>query len=127
MNIIISNTAGVPIYQQIINQIKMSILQGELSEGEMLPSIRSLAKDLRISVITTSRAYNDLEQEGFIATVQGKGCYVLPQNPELVKEQKQREIEEYLQQAINCAQMINLSKEEIIKIIDILYLEGTDE
>jgi len=127
MNIIISNTAGIPIYQQITRQIKNCIFSGELAEGDILPSIRILAKDLRISVITTTRAYNDLEQEGFIVSVQGKGCYVLPQNTEIIKEQKQREIEEYLQNAIDSANAIKLNKNELIEILEVLYQEGSNE
>ena len=84
MRIIISNSSGMPIYEQIKEQIKEAILSGEVAEGDMLPSIRQLAKDLKISVITTTRAYNDLQQEGFVTNVQGKGCYVLPQ-PLLLK------------------------------------------
>jgi len=127
MNIIISNTAGIPIYQQITKQIKNCIFSGEITEGDMLPSIRILAKDLRISVITTTRAYNDLEQEGFIVSVQGKGCYVLPQNTEIIKEQKQREIEEYLQKAIDSANSIKLRKDELIEILEVLYQEDNNE
>lgn len=127
MNIIISNTAGIPIYQQITKQIKNCIFSGELTERDILPSIRTLAKDLRISVITTTRAYNDLEHEGFIVSVQGKGCYVLPQNTEIIKEQKQREIEEYLQNAIDSANAIKLNKDELIEILEILYKEGNNE
>jgi len=127
VNIVISNTVGIPIYQQITNQIKDAIFSNDVKEGDMLPSIRNLAKDLRISVITTTRAYNDLEQEGFIVSVQGKGCYVLPQNTELIREQKQREIEEYLQKAINCGNAIKLHKDEMIEMINILYEEGSNE
>ena len=80
MNLIISNSSGKPIYEQITAQIKNSILSGELQEGEALPSMRALAKDLRISVITTKRAYEDLERDGFVVTVAGKGCFVAPRN-----------------------------------------------
>ncbi|MEM5770256.1 MAG: GntR family transcriptional regulator, partial [Bacillota bacterium] len=86
MKIVVSNRSGVPIYEQIKSQIKEAIFSGELREDDLLPSIRQLAKDLKISVITTARAYSDLEQEGFIVTVQGKGCYVLPRNKELARE-----------------------------------------
>ncbi|MEX1377438.1 MAG: GntR family transcriptional regulator [Eubacteriales bacterium] len=127
MNIIISNTTDIPIYQQITNQIKEAIFTKSISEGDMLPSIRSLAKDLRISVITTTRAYNELEQEGFITTVPGKGCYVLPQNTELIKEQKQREIEEHLQRAIDMGKLVNLGKKEMMEMINILYEENDNE
>lgn len=109
----ISNSSGIPIYEQIKEQIKTAILGGELKEGEVLPSIRLLARDLKISVITTTRAYTDLEQEGFVTNVQGKGCYVLPTNSELVKEQLLREIEDGLQTAINAAKIAKISRNEL--------------
>ncbi len=92
MKIVILNTAKIPIYEQIKEQIKAAIYSGELVEGEVLPSIRQLARDLKISVITTTRAYNDLEQEGFIVSVPGKGCFVMPKNSELIREQSLREM-----------------------------------
>ena len=98
MNVIISNASGMPIYEQIVSQIKKKILSGELMEGEMLPSIRALAKDLRISVITTKRAYDELEHEGLICTVAGKGCFVAARNKEWVREELLRKIEEHLQE-----------------------------
>ena len=113
MNIVVSNLAGVPIYEQIREQIKNAIFSGELTEGTLLPSIRQLAKDLKISVITTMRAYSDLEQEGFVVNAQGKGCYVRPQNPELLREAKLREIEDGLSAAISTARLIKLSKKEL--------------
>ncbi len=120
MNIVISNTAKAPIYEQIKEQIKAAIFSGELKDGDLLPSIRRLAKDLRISVITTMRAYNDLEQEGFVVNVQGKGCYVQPQNPELLREQKLREVEEYLQNAITAARLCKLSDKELVAMLKLL-------
>lgn len=113
MKIVISNSSGLPIYEQIKEQIKSAILSGELKEGEVLPSIRLLARDLKISVITTTRAYADLEQEGFVTNVQGKGCYVLPTNNELVKEQLLREIEEGLLLAINAAKIAKIRRKEL--------------
>ena len=132
MNIVISNLAGVPIYEQIREQIKNAIFSGELTEGALLPSIRQLAKDLRISVITTMRAYSDLEQEGFVVNVQGKGCYVRPQNPELLREGKLREIEAGLSAAIAAARLIKLSKKELTDIWTLLLEDipedgGTEE
>ncbi|MDV0446581.1 hypothetical protein MsAg5_04260 [Methanosarcinaceae archaeon Ag5] len=124
MNIIISNTAGVPIYEQIKEQIKSAIFSGELADGDLLPSIRSLAKDLNISVITTMRAYNDLEQEGFVVNVQGKGCYVKPQNTELLREQKLREIEQNLQSAIDISRQIKLTGAELSGMLKLLLEEG---
>ena len=127
MNIIISNTSGIPIYEQIKDQLKEAIFSGELKDGDLLPSIRQLAKDLQISVITTMRAYNDLEQEGFIVSVQGKGSYVKPKNPELIKEKKLLEIEESLLSAINTARLVNLSQEELINMLKFLIEEGNCE
>lgn len=121
MNIIISNMSKEPIYEQIKRQIKSQILQGKLAEEEMLPSIRSLAKDLQVSVITTKRAYDDLEIEGYIATMPGKGSYVLGQNKERIREQKLCEIEEMLQRVIEKADHIALSKEDLIRILETLY------
>lgn len=123
MKIIISNTSGVPIYEQIKEQIKRAIINGEIKEGELLPSIRQLARDLQISVITTTRSYADLEQEGFVINVQGKGCYVQPQNTELIKEHKLREIEDCLISAIEKAKMIKLTNEEIKNMLTVMLEE----
>lgn len=123
MNIVISNTTGVPIYEQIKEQVKAAIYNEEVREGELLPSIRQLARDLKISVITTTRAYTDLEQEGFIAIVQGKGCYVQPQNSDLIREQKLREIEDGLSAAITSAKMISLPNDELKQMLDIMLRE----
>ncbi|NLY68140.1 MAG: GntR family transcriptional regulator, partial [Tissierellia bacterium] len=100
MRIIISNSSNEPIYEQISKQIKAQILKGELKEGDLLPSIRGLARDLQISVITTKRAYEELEKEGFIETVQGKGSYVAGQNKELMREKKLNIIEEKLSRIV---------------------------
>ncbi|HOV24796.1 MAG TPA: GntR family transcriptional regulator [Pseudobacteroides sp.] len=127
MRIVISNSSGVPIYEQIKEQIKNAILSGELSEGEVLPSIRQLAKDLKISVITTTRAYGDLEQEGFVANVQGKGCYVLPKNSEMVREQLLRNIEESFTAAINSAKIAKISKDELRTIFETMLKEENYE
>ncbi len=127
MRIIISNTSGKPIYEQIKDQIKEAILSDELSEGELLPSIRQLAKDLKISVITTTRAYTDLEQEGFIAIQQGKGCFVLPKNSEIVREQLLRKIEDSFLTAINAAKIANLSHEELIQLLEFIIEENQYE
>jgi len=127
VRIVISNSSGVPIYEQIKEQIKNAILSGELSEGEVLPSIRQLAKDLKISVITTTRAYGDLEQEGFVANVQGKGCYVLPKNSEMVREQLLRNIEESFTAAINSAKIAKISKDELRTIFETMLKEENYE
>ena len=127
MKIVILNTAGIPIYEQIKEQIKAAIYSGEIEENEALPSIRQLAKDLRISVITTTRAYNDLEQEGFIANVQGKGCFVKPKNNELIREQALREIENGFASAITAAKNIQLSKKELDEIFEFVAKEEAYE
>ncbi len=120
MRIVILNTAGTPIYEQIKDQVKAAIYAGEVSEGEALPSIRQLARDLKISVITTTRAYNDLEQEGFVASVQGKGFFVLPRDSELIREQALREIEESFTAAISLAKKIRLPEAELKQMLDTL-------
>ena len=117
MTILIDNKSGEPIYNQIYSQIKNQIISGELSENEMLPSIRGLAKDLRISFITTKRAYDELEREGFIYTLQGKGCYVSPKNVELLREENLKKIEEYIERIARLADSCKLSKEDIIDMI----------
>ncbi|AWI11017.1 GntR family transcriptional regulator [Caldifermentibacillus hisashii] len=121
MNIIISNSANEPIYLQIINQIKSQILTGDLKEGQPLPSIRSLAKELEISVITTKRAYDELEKDGFIVTVAGKGSYVAPVNADILKENKMKMIEQKLSETITEAKLIGMSLEELKKILELLY------
>ncbi|KIO68444.1 GntR family transcriptional regulator [Caldifermentibacillus hisashii] len=121
MNIIISNSANEPIYLQIINQIKSQILTGDLKEGQALPSIRSLAKELEISVITTKRAYDELEKDGFIVTVAGKGSYVAPVNANILKENKMKMIEQKLSETITEAKLIGMSLEELKKILELLY------
>ena len=121
MNIIISNSSDKPIYEQIAEQIKNLIINGELKEGELMPSIRSLAKELQISVITTKRAYEELERSGYIVSVQGKGSYVSAQNKELLKEARLRIIEEKLAEAVSAAQVINMSLKELIEILEVLY------
>lgn len=120
VRIVLSNAAGTPIYEQIEEQIKAAILSGELSEGEALPSIRGLARDLRVSVITTTRAYGELAADGFIVNVPGKGSYVQPRDSDLVREQVLREIESHLAQAARHAQLVGLDREELHVILDTL-------
>ena len=120
MKILINNKSGVPIYEQIYSQIKSHIISGEAKEDEALPSIRSLAKDLRISVITTKRAYDELEHEGFIYTVAGKGCFVASKNTELLREENLRKIEEHMQQISELAATCNLSCEEIMEMYTLI-------
>ncbi len=117
MNILIDNKSGEPIYNQIYSQIKNQIISGELKEDEMLPSIRGLAKDLRISFITTKRAYEELEREGFIYTLPAKGCYVAPKNVELLREENLKKIEIHIEKIIDLAKSCNLSRDDIIEMI----------
>lgn len=126
VKIIVSNRSGTPIYEQIKEQIKAAIFIGELQEDDILPSIRQLARDLKVSVITTTRAYSDLEQEGFIVNVQGKGCYVLPRNKELAIENAWHKIEEGLSSAITAARADDIAKEEIIQRLDLLWEVGNE-
>jgi len=127
MKIIVSNRSGVPIYEQIKAQIKEAIFSGELQEDDLLPSIRQLAKDLKISVITSTRAYNDLEEEGFIVSVQGKGCYVLPQNKEMARENALRKVEFGLTDAILAAKAGGITKDEVAEMLKVLYKEDDYE
>ena len=118
MNILIDNKSVSPIYDQIYSQIKSQIISGALKENEMLPSIRGLAKDLKISFITTKRAYDELEREGFIYTIQAKGCYVAVKNVELIREENLKKIEEHIEHIVQLATSCNLSRDDIISMID---------
>jgi len=118
VNILIDNKSGTPIYDQIYSQIKSQIISGALKQDELLPSIRGLAKDLRISFITTKRAYEELEREGFIYTLPAKGCYVAPKNIELLREENLKKIEEYIDEIVKLAVSCNLSKQEIIEMVN---------
>lgn len=121
MNIIISNKSSKPIYEQIKNQIKDLIIRGDLKKGECLPGMRSLASDLRVSLITTKRAYKDLENEGFIYTVPAKGSYVASLNKDFLYEDRIKKIEEKLDQAIKISKSIKLGKDDLIEILENLY------
>lgn len=121
MDIILSNTSGRPIYTQIADQVKEQIMTGVLAPGEALPSMRLLARELRISVITTKRAYEDLERDGFLENVPGKGCFVAPQNRELLREAQLRRVEERLTQAVEEARKGGLSLAELQEMLNILY------
>lgn len=121
MDIIITNSSGEPIYVQITSQIKAMIMNGELKEGDALPSMRNLAGQLRISVITTKRAYEDLEREGFIESYTGKGSFVKAQNRELLREENLRQIEGFLIQACEKAKMSEVSREELKEMLDLIY------
>ena len=123
MNLCIDNRSGQPIYEQIFTQIKGQIISGSLAENEPLPSIRNLAKDLRISVITTKRAYDELERAGFVYTVPAKGCFVAPRNTELLREEHLRRVEEHLREAVELARGCRLTREELLEMLSIYYEE----
>ena len=116
----ILQNSGEPIYQQIANQFKEDILSGKMKQGEYLPSIRGLAKELRISVITTMQAYEELEKQGLITAVQGKGYYVNAQDTEMLKEQHMRKMEEYLMNAISAAKIAGISDKELLEVLNML-------
>ncbi len=118
MNLFIDNKSGLPIYEQIYSQIKAQIISGALQEEEALPSIRNLAKDLRISVITTKRAYDELEREGFIYTVAAKGCFVAPKNVELLREENLKAIEKHMEEIGKLAASCNLTKQELLEMFN---------
>ncbi len=123
MDILITNSSDKPLYEQIIAQIKQQILSGMLQEGEMLPSMRLLAKELRISVITTKRAYEELEREGFIITMTGRGSFVAPKNLEIIKEERLKQIEELLCKAIEVASTSNIPLSDIQDMLQLLCKE----
>ena len=123
MNIIISNNSSVPIYEQIKNAIKNAIISNELKEEEMLPSVRNLANDLKISFLTVKKAYDELEAEGFIKTVQGKGSYVLPKNLELLREEKLKELEKNISTVVKLSKIYGITEEEVINLIKIMFEE----
>ena len=123
MKLIISNVSGVPIYEQIKQQVKAAILSGELKEDEALPSLRTLAKDLKISVLTVTRAYTELEQEGFVVSQVGIGTFVSASNVELLRDAKRRLVEQKMQDMIQTAKSLNISKDELNAMMDILYEE----
>ncbi len=123
MTILLDNQSGEPIYRQIAQQIKAQILSGVLVRDTPLPSIRNLAKDLRISVITTKRAYDELEQQGFVYTLAGKGCFVAPLNLELLREEHLKQIESHLQEAVRLAETCGLSQEELLEMLRLLLQE----
>ncbi len=124
MNIIISNSSDKPIYEQITDQIKNMVMSGQLKEGMPLPSMRTLAKDLRISVITTKRAYDELERDGFIATMVGKGSFVKAADTRLVREEKLKRIEGLLAEAVNVANGSGIERAEVMEMLDLVYGNG---
>lgn len=127
IKLIISNMSGIPIYEQIKQQVKAAIMSGELQAEETLPSLRTLAKDLKISVLTVTKAYTELEQEGFVKNVQGKGCFVLGSGSELMKEQLICKVENSLTEAIKAAKIANLSNKELHHLLDVLLEANADD
>lgn len=126
MNIQVSNASGLPIYEQIFQQVKGQIVSGQLPEGAALPSMRLLAKELRISVITTKRAYEELERAGFIVSLTGKGSFVAGINAELLREEQLQKVEGYLSQAVEAARLCNLSPEELHEILRLMMDKGVE-
>ena len=121
MNIIISNNSSTPIYEQIKTAIKQAIFSNELKEEDILPSVRNLANDLKISFLTVKRAYDELEEEGFIKSVQGKGSFVAPKNLELIKEEKLKEIQDYIEKIYDISKIANVSEEEIKELFKMIF------
>ena len=123
MNIIISNNSSTPIYEQIKTAIKQAIFTNELKEEDTLPSVRSIANDLKISFLTVKKAYDELEEEGYIKTVQGKGSFVAPKNIELIREEKLKEIQEYIEKIYDISKISNISEEEIKELFKMIFEE----
>ena len=123
MNIILSNSSGIPIFEQIENAIKEAIFSDELKEEDMLPSVRNLANELKISFLTVKWAYDELDQAGFIKTVQGKGSFVAPKNLDLIKEEKLKEIQDYIEKVYNISKIANISEDEVKEIFRMIFEE----
>ncbi|MEY8515608.1 GntR family transcriptional regulator [Lachnospiraceae bacterium 29-84] len=123
MHILISNSSMEPIYEQIVGQIKSMIITGKLQEKSMLPSVRSLSKDLKISALTVKKAYDCLEQEGFVVTVHGKGSFVAPNNKNMIQEEQRKEVEEKLEQAIRAGRNCGMETEEIRAAFELILQE----
>ena len=123
MQISVSNKASRPLYEQIVTQIKAQIMSGELQAGEALPSIRALARDLRISVITTKRAYDELEKEGFLYAIPAKGFFVAAKNTELLREENLKQIESHLTEAVRLAASCGLAKNDLVEMLELLWEE----
>ena len=123
MKMIISNSSSVPIYEQIKKTIINQILEGELNEDELLPSIRVLAQDIKISAMTIKKAYDELEKEGYLKSIQGKGTYVAPKNTELAKEQAQKDIEKYIEKIVSISNRFQIDENDVIEMFKIIYGE----
>lgn len=126
MKIILINGSAVPLYEQIKNEVKENILKNKVSEGQQLPSVRTLSKDLKISILTVKKAYDELEEEGFVESRQGLGTFVAGKDSEVKREELQKKLEEHLQEAINLSIQLNLDKKTILELFEILYKEGLD-
>ena len=124
MKMIISNSSSVPIYEQIKKSIINQILEGELNEDELLPSIRVLAQDIKISAMTIKKAYDELEKEGYLKSIQGKGTFVAPKNTELAKEQAQKDIEKYIEKIVSISNKFKINENDVIEMFKIIYREG---
>lgn len=126
MKIILINGSAVPLYEQIKNEVKENILKNKVEEGEQLPSVRTLSKDLKVSILTVKKAYDELEEEGFVESRQGLGTFVAGKDSEVKREELQKKLEEHLQEAINLSIQLNLDKKTILELFEILYKEGLD-
>lgn len=126
MKIILINGSAIPLYEQIKNAIKENILKNKVSEGQQLPSVRTLSKDLKVSILTVKKAYDELEEEGFVESRQGLGTFVAGKDSEVKREELQKKLEEHLQEAINLSIQLNLDKKTILELFEILYKEGLD-
>ncbi|MBS4881578.1 MAG: GntR family transcriptional regulator [Peptoniphilus harei] len=126
MKIILINGSAIPLYEQIKNAIKENILKNKVEEGEQLPSVRTLSKDLKVSILTVKKAYDELEEEGFVESRQGLGTFVAGKDSEVKREELQKKLEEHLQEAINLSIQLNLDKKTILELFEILYKEGLD-
>lgn len=124
MKMIISNSSSIPIYEQIKKSIINQILEGELSEDELLPSIRVLAQDIKISAMTIKKAYDELEKEGYLKSIQGKGTFVAPKNTELAKEQAQKDIEKYIEKIVDISNRFGIDENDVIEMLKMIYEEG---
>lgn len=126
MKIILINGSAIPLYEQIKNEVKENILKNKVSEGQQLPSVRTLSKDLKVSILTVKKAYDELEEEGFVESRQGLGTFVAAKDSEVKREELQKKLEEHLQEAINLSIQLNLDKKTILELFEILYKEGVD-
>lgn len=126
MKIILINGSAVPLYEQIKNEVKENILKNKVSEGQQLPSVRTLSKDLKVSILTVKKAYDELEEEGFVESRQGLGTFIAAKDSEVKREELQKKLEEHLQEAINLSIQLNLDKKTILELFEFLYKEGVE-